>query len=71
METGEELRRELYRTLPSVNDLILAPACQALADNHSPFAIVSAARESLANLRREIACGQHTMETLRQSLAVL
>ena len=63
------VRDELYRKLPSVNDLILAPALSDLIASHGRERVVEAVRGALENLRNEIATGMQSSETLEQRLA--
>jgi L-seryl-tRNA(Sec) selenium transferase len=62
---------ELYRLLPSVNEVLLKPAAHALIDSHPRHRLLSSIREALATLRLEIAAGQHTAATLDSRLAGL
>lgn len=64
----DETHRLFFRELPSVNDLLLAPGCQVLLNAHSRNSLLTAARKSLADLRLEISSGQHTEDSLRQSI---
>ena len=50
----------LFRLLPSVNDLLLLPGFTALLQLHSHSATTAALRTVLLRLRMEIAEGQHT-----------
>lgn len=61
---GEALHR-LFRLLPSVNDLLLSPACLSLLNKHQHNAVVLAARGALAELRLEVTSGQHTEISLQ------
>jgi L-seryl-tRNA(Ser) seleniumtransferase len=54
----------LYRLLPSVNDLLLMPGFTALLQLHSYRATTGALRAVLLRLRKEIAEGQHTHASL-------
>jgi len=54
----------LYRLLPSVNDLLLTPGFAALLQFHSHSATTGALRAVLLQLRKEIAEGQHTHASL-------
>lgn len=69
--TTPEFRDELYRLLPSVNEVLLKPAAQALAESHPRHRLLSSIREVLTTLRLEIAAGQHTAATLDSRLAGL
>ena len=48
---------ELFRELPSVDELVRRPAMTALAAEHGPAAVTDAARGVLSRLRDEIATG--------------
>ena len=63
--------QDLYRLLPSVNEFLLTPACQALIDTYPRNRILTAMRASLASLRQEIALGRHTADSLNQAVAAL
>jgi L-seryl-tRNA(Ser) seleniumtransferase len=54
----------LYRLLPSVNELLLMPGFTALLQLHSYWATTGALRAVLLRLRKEIAEGQHTHASL-------
>jgi L-seryl-tRNA(Ser) seleniumtransferase len=54
----------LYRLLPSVNDLLLTPGLAGLLKTHSHSATTEAARTVLLRMRKEIAEGQHTHASL-------
>ena len=64
-------RQDLYRLLPSVNDVLQAPGCKSLFDSFPRSRIVSATRATLASLRREIAAGEHSAESLNIILSGL
>jgi L-seryl-tRNA(Ser) seleniumtransferase len=63
-----ETNKRLFRELPSVNDLLLTPACQSLLITNSRNAVLYASRRALAQLRLEISSGQHTESSLRGSV---
>ncbi|MFZ1168317.1 MAG: hypothetical protein WAO04_14085, partial [Candidatus Sulfotelmatobacter sp.] len=48
---------ELFRKLPSVDDVMRGPAVQLLAANYGHDSAVDAARAVLARLRQEITSG--------------
>ncbi len=50
-------KSELFRELPSVDELLRVPDVRALADIHGTAAVTDAAREVLTRLRGEIASG--------------
>src|ERR1700691_5740198 len=54
----------LYRLLPSVNDLLLTPGFLGLLKTHSHSATTEAARTVLVLCRNDIADGQHTQASL-------
>ena len=64
----DDKRHQLFRLLPSVNDLLLASGCQTLFDTHPRNALLLAARKSLAELRLEICSGQHTEASLQEAI---
>ncbi len=65
LQHDDATRRRLFRELPSVNQLLLTPACQALLSTHPHRAVLIAARKSLAELRMEISAGQLTETSLQ------
>ncbi len=71
LQHQDETLQRLFRELPSVNDLLLIPACQALLNSHSRDALVLATRTSLAELRTEVSSGQHTEMSLQKSIFLL
>jgi L-seryl-tRNA(Ser) seleniumtransferase len=64
----DEARNRLFRELPSVNDLLLTPACKALLDTYPRSALVRAARNAIAALRLEIASGKQTEACLQRTI---
>src|SRR5689334_11127209 len=67
----QDTRAELYRRLPSVDQLTHTPALCALAEREGQAAITEAAREVLARLRDEIAAGTVEEKTIEIALAGL
>jgi L-seryl-tRNA(Ser) seleniumtransferase len=63
-----ETNKRLFRSLPSVNDLLLTTACQSLLITNSRNAVLFAARQALAELRLEISSGQHTERSLQKCI---
>ena len=63
--------QELYRLLPGVNEILLLPACRSLLDSHPHDQVVIAIRATLADLRREIANGLHSAESLHPIIVTL
>lgn len=61
----------LYRLLPGVNEILLLPACRSLLDSYPHDRVVAAIRETLADLRLEIANGLHTAESLNPIITTL
>jgi L-seryl-tRNA(Ser) seleniumtransferase len=61
-------RKDLYRKLPSVDDLLHQPEIAALVQREGHAAVTEAAREVLETLRQEIAAG--TIEASAIELAV-
>lgn len=62
---------DLYRMLPSVNEVLITPACQSLLPSHPRHRLLAAVRTVLASLRQEIAAGRHTAESLHPILSTL
>src|SRR3954453_23726353 len=46
---------DLYRLLPSVNELLLTSACQSLLASHPRYRLITAIRANLSSLRQQIA----------------
>ena len=65
------MRGELYRRLPSVNEIILAPELESSIAQFGREPVIHAIRLSLAHLREEIAAGAHSSETLDENLGSL
>ena len=65
----DEQRSPLYQALPSVNDLLLMPACCEFLKSHSRTSLVRAIRGTLAELRYEISSGCHTSDSLKQRIS--
>src|ERR1700726_4920934 len=61
-------KAELFRELPSVDELVRAPNVVSLAASHGPAAVTDAARAVLARLREEIASGLLDGPALRIAL---
>jgi L-seryl-tRNA(Ser) seleniumtransferase len=64
-------RSELFRKLPSVDDLRRSPAVVALAANHGHESIADAVRAVLAQVRQEIASGLLDDDALQLALSGL
>lgn len=71
LQHEDETLQQLFRALPSVNEVLLIPACRFLLDAHPRGAVLRAAREALAIMRSEISSGQHSESSLKQSIALL
>ena len=67
----DAMRDELYRKLPSVNELILAPGLEPLVAQHGRERVIHAVRQALGKLRDEIGAGEYSAETLEKKLASL
>lgn len=67
----DAMRDELFRKLPSVNELILAPGLEPLVAQHGRERVVHAIRRTLATLRNEISAGEYSAESLDTKLASL
>jgi L-seryl-tRNA(Ser) seleniumtransferase len=61
-------KSDLFRRLPSVDELLHEPAIAALIGAHGQTAVTDAARSLLAGLRREIASGLLEVSTLRLAI---
>jgi L-seryl-tRNA(Ser) seleniumtransferase len=61
-------KSELFRDLPSVDELIRTPSLASLAASHGPAAVTDAARTVLARLREEVATGLLDASALRLAL---
>src|SRR4051812_24677479 len=61
----------LYRLLPGVNELLLSPAGQLLLASHPRPRVLAVTRAGLAALRREIANGRHTSQSLQEAVETL
>src|SRR5215469_6510674 len=62
---------DLYRILPSVNDLLRVDGIDLLLQSHKRTAVVNAVRRALDQARDEIARGLHTRATLSERVAGL
>lgn len=69
METGTS--RDLFRNLPSVDELVGTPAVRLLAEIYARDAVVDAARSVLSRLRREIISGPLDENSLPLALSGL
>jgi L-seryl-tRNA(Ser) seleniumtransferase len=63
-----QAKSELFRELPSVDELVRTPALAALAAEHGTTAVTDAARAVLSRMRDEIASGLLDGSTLRLAL---
>jgi len=61
-------KSELFRELPSVDELIRMPAIAALASSHGTAALTAAVRSALARVREEVASGLLDGAALRLAL---
>ena len=61
----------LYRLLPSANDLLLTPEMAALLQVHSRSAVLDSSRAVLLRVKQQIANGRHTQESLMGFLSSL
>jgi L-seryl-tRNA(Ser) seleniumtransferase len=61
-------KSDLFRELPSVDELIRVPAIAALASSHGTAALTAAARSALARVREEVASGLLDGPALRLAL---
>ena len=65
---SDQTRAELFRMLPSVNDLLLTTRFQPLLHAHSHSSVVTATRIEVSAVRLEISSGVHTRATLEKRL---
>jgi L-seryl-tRNA(Ser) seleniumtransferase len=68
---GEDSRDALYRALPSVNELLLAPPLAEFSASHSRARLLETLRRILDDTRREIAQGLHSSASLENLLRAL
>ena len=61
----EQKREDLYRMLPSVNEILLTPEILDAIERHGRERVVTALRETLVTIRAEIAAGQLSGEDLQ------
>ena len=61
----------LYRLLPSVNDLLLTPDVAALLHVHSRTAVLDSSRAVLLRIKQQISDGRHTQGSLMALLSSL
>jgi L-seryl-tRNA(Ser) seleniumtransferase len=69
MKMNKTSKSELFRELPSVDELVRAPGVAALAARHGAAAVTDAARAVLARLREEIASGLLDETSLQLALS--
>ncbi|HVO62994.1 MAG TPA: L-seryl-tRNA(Sec) selenium transferase [Terriglobales bacterium] len=67
----QDTRAELYRKLPSVDELLRTPALKSSVEREGQSAVTDAARNVLARLREEIATGTLEEKTIEIALAGL
>ena len=70
-ERDETSIDELYRALPSVNELLLAEPVQLLLRSHARGRVVRACRAALEEVRQEIGRRASSLESLRARIAAL
>ena len=61
----EQKREDLYRMLPSVNEILLTPEILDAIERHGRERVVTALRETLVTIRAETAAGQLSGEDLQ------
>lgn len=71
LQEATTIRDELYRRLPSVNEVILDPALGPSIAQFGRERVVFTIRRSLEHLREEIAAGSHSSQTLEERLESL
>jgi L-seryl-tRNA(Ser) seleniumtransferase len=68
---GDDSRDPLYRALPSVNELLLAPPLAEFGSSHARARLLETIRRILDNVRLEIAQGLHSPASLENLLREL
>jgi L-seryl-tRNA(Ser) seleniumtransferase len=71
MHETEQRREELFRSVPSVNEMLLAPEIEKLVGAYGHERVVAAVRESLAAIRANIASGELSSERLELEVGSL
>ncbi|MGA2049264.1 MAG: L-seryl-tRNA(Sec) selenium transferase [Terracidiphilus sp.] len=71
LKHGDGALQRLFRSLPSVNEVLLISACRSLLDTHPRVTVLRATREILTAMRSEISSGQHSESSLKQSISLL
>lgn len=71
LKDTDRTRDELYRKLPSVNELVLTPALEPSIAQFGRDRLVHAIRRSLKDLREEITAGAHSSQSLDERLGVI
>src|SRR3954468_21624894 len=69
--SSDEAREELYRRLPSVNELLLVPEMRELVAAHGHQRTLAAVRETLAEVRTKIATGDLSSEELQVEIGFI
>src|SRR4029079_13361095 len=64
-----KIQEELYRELPSVDELVHSPALAELINQEGPAAVVDACRAVVSRLRQEIGAGHLSAHDLQLALA--
>ena len=64
-----KIQAELYRELPSVDELVHSPALAELINQEGPAAVVDACRAVVSRLRQEIGAGHLSAHDLQLALA--
>src|ERR1700739_5043564 len=67
----DDTHHGLFRMLPSVNDVLLMPSCQAFLTAQSRSVLLVAVRRALDELRLDISSGKQTEDALQQSIFLL
>jgi len=67
----EQAHEELYRRLPSVNEVLLAAQMQELVGAHGHQRTVAAVRESLAEVRAKVAAGELSSKELELEIGLI
>ena len=70
-KSANQSLQNLYRLLPSVNDVLLSPACEAVLHSYPRERVLQAVRATLDSLRQEIGAGRHSAESLDDVTALI
>ena len=66
IQQKDATQQQLFRLLPSVNELLLVSVCQALQSKYTREVVLTACRAAVAVLREEVSSGIHTEASLQK-----